>query len=134
MNASELLAKGPFRGGRGSSYTCVFTESRDLICDAANRERAVALAAILNGQKELVEALERIAKKSSCECWDVPAMGSGLPYVWKGCKIYHSKDPEEYCLCCIAHAALATLDRKDAGGVRLPKNPNPGKKSGWHHH
>ena len=51
-------------------------------------------------------ALEFIASKSYCECWEAPGMGSHQPYSWRGCEIYHSDDPEEYCLCCMARAAL----------------------------
>lgn len=63
--------------------------------------------------QRLVSALELIASKSMCECWDVPGMGSGLPYVWRGCRTYHSKDPNEWCLCCIAHAALRANGKDD---------------------
>lgn len=57
----------------------------------------------------LRSALELIASKSTCDCCDAPGMGSGQPYVWRGCEAYHSCDPEEWCLCCIAHAALAQI-------------------------
>lgn len=57
--------------------------------------------------ERLTEALKSIASKSSCECWSVPGMGSGLPHTWKGCQAHRSADPDEWCLCCIAHAALA---------------------------
>lgn len=61
--------------------------------------------------QRLVSALELIASKSMCDCWDAPGMGSGLPYVWRGCRLYHSKDPNEFCLCCIAHAALRANEK-----------------------
>lgn len=72
------------------------------------------LATLTRQRDGLVEAVEEVASKSTCECWDVPAMGSGLPYRWKGCKVHHSTDPEEWCLCCVAHAALAAA-RKEQG-------------------
>jgi hypothetical protein len=52
------------------------------------------------------DALEFIADKSTCNCWDVPAMGSGEKYRWVGCKLFWSEDPEEHCLTCTAHCAL----------------------------
>jgi hypothetical protein len=52
------------------------------------------------------EALEFIASKSWCECWEPPGMGSYLPYVWRGCGPHKSDDEEEWCLCCTAKAAL----------------------------
>ena len=51
-------------------------------------------------------ALEFIASKSTCACWEAPGMGSQQPSVWRGCEIYHRDDPEEWCLCCTARAAL----------------------------
>jgi len=56
-----------------------------------------------------VEALEVIAKKSACPCWIVPGMGSGKDYKWKGCEPHLSDDPEEWCICCQAHEALAKI-------------------------
>lgn len=64
-------------------------------------------------QQRIIRALEFIASKSRCECWDVPGMG--LPYVWGGCRPHHSDDPEEWCLCCTAHEALQTLRPNEKG-------------------
>lgn len=58
----------------------------------------------------LVDALAMIASRASCECWDLPGMGSGPP-LWHGCRTYHSADPEVWCLPCIAHAALKPIVR-----------------------
>lgn len=66
---------------------------------------------------KLETALREIASKSRCECWDVPGMGSGLSPKWKGCAAHNSDDPEEWCLCCIATAALG---EKEAGEKKTP--------------
>jgi len=59
---------------------------------------------------KLKEALKTIAGKSVCACWDAPGIGSGRFYKWIGCAVHNSADPEEWCLCCIAHQALSSQE------------------------
>lgn len=55
---------------------------------------------------EMEKALNKIASKSKCECWELVPMGSGRSPKWIGCEIHRSSCPNEWCLCCIAHDAL----------------------------
>ncbi len=58
--------------------------------------------------KPYLTLIESLAQRITCplDSWQIPGMGSGLPFVWKGCKVYHSDDPEEYCCACELQAVL----------------------------
>lgn len=90
----------------------VLREIREKLCAEAdtNAEEIMRLQSELSESRTFAEKLkgvaERMSKHGSCAAFD----GNFVEQRFVGCDLYHSGDPEEYCLRCEALAALATVE------------------------
>lgn len=103
-------------GGGGHKNAAGFQLDQPLCLDTHSKEERYALEDGKRLRAELAEArklLERGVEKVlyGCERWENTGMGG--PRKFKGCAVYHSDDPEEFCLGCeYAAFLLAEIEEK----------------------